>query len=157
YVLDFRDAWTITFNEFEERRPHWARQRDRRNMFRFLRGALAVIFRYNTEAECFFHAYRGAVESAKIHIIPNGFEGRIDEFSPNGGEKLKILYTGTLPDYRYDTLLDALNFVKQSSSDVAKRLHFHFVGEGTEALHADAAERGLTDMITTSGPVSHES
>ena len=48
-------------------------------------------------------------------------------------------------------------FLKQSSPDLTKRLHFHFVGEGTEALEVNAAKLGLTDIITTSGPVSHES
>ena len=157
YVLDFRDALTFTPNKFEERRPEWARRLDRRSMSRLLSGAQAVVFRYNTEAECFFRAYRDALEPSKVHIIPNGFEGEIDEFEPKNSGKLEILYTGALTDYRYDTLLDAIRFLKQSSPDLTKRLHFHFVGEGTEALDADAAKLGLTDMITISGPISHDS
>jgi hypothetical protein len=157
YVLDFRDALTFTPCKFEEQRPQWARRLDRRSISRLLSGAQAVVFRYHTEAECYFRACRDALEPSKIHIIPNGFEGEIDEFEPKDGEKLEILYTGALTDYRYDTLLDALRFLKQSCPDLTKRLHFHFVGEGTEALEVDAAKLGLTDIITTSGPVPHES
>src|SRR5262249_20114884 len=53
YVLDFRDAWTIIPTEFDARRPKWMRRADRRAMFRLLKDAQAVIFRYDTEAECF--------------------------------------------------------------------------------------------------------
>src|SRR5262249_19494904 len=56
YVLDFRDAWTITYNEFEARRPAWATRSDRRALYRLLEGAQAVTFRYHTEAECYWHA-----------------------------------------------------------------------------------------------------
>ena len=112
YVLDFRDALTFTPSKFEEQRPQWARRLDRRSMSRLLSGAQAVVFRYHTEAECYFRAYRDALEPSKIHIIPNGFEGEIDEFEPKDGGKLEILYTGALTDYRYDTLLDALSLPK---------------------------------------------
>src|SRR5690349_14236233 len=108
YVLDFRDAWTITFNEFEERRSWRASQRDRRNMFRFLKGAQSVIFRYDREAECFWRAYRGALESSKVRIIPNGFEGEVETSGAARGKNCEVLYTGTLSDYRYDTFVDAL-------------------------------------------------
>jgi hypothetical protein len=157
YVLDFRDALTFTPNDFEERRPHWARRLDRRLMSHLLSGARAVVFRYNTEAECFFRAYRDALQPSRIHLIPNGFEGDIDEFKLNNGNKLKILYTGALSDYRYDTLLEALHYLSKSSPDFISQLHFQFVGEGMEALYADAVKLGLADMITTSGPISHES
>ena len=104
YVLDFRDAWTITFNEFEARRPRWATLRDWSNMFRFLKGARAAIFRSHAEAECYYRAYRGALEPAKIHILPNGFEGDVERSTTSKGAKCEFLYTGTLGDYRYDTL-----------------------------------------------------
>src|SRR2546430_64640 len=63
YVLDFRDPWTITCTEFEARRPAWATGMDRRTLYRFLKGAQAVIFRYDTEAECYWCAYRGALDA----------------------------------------------------------------------------------------------
>jgi glycosyltransferase involved in cell wall biosynthesis len=154
YVLDFRDAWTITFNEFEERRPHWARQRDRRNMFRLLRGAQAVIFRYDTEAECYWRAYHCALEASKIRIIPNGFEGEVEPFNASRGEKCKFLYTGTLSDYRYDTLLEAIGFLKRSSPEEAAQLHFHFVGEGTRTIEDQARNLGLTEIITAEAAMS---
>ncbi len=155
YVLDFRDAWTITVSGFEARRPRWARRSDQRTMFHLLKGAQAVIFRYDTEAECFWRAYPGALEASRIYIIPNGYEGAVNEFISPDGDRCKVLYTGTLSDYRYDTLLQALQFLKQSEPDLAKRLHFQFVGEGTGVLGNEAAALGLADLVTTSGPISH--
>src|SRR5438445_276030 len=125
-------------------------------MFRLLKGPQAVIFRYDTEAECFWRAYQGALDAARIHLIPNGYEGSIDKFTLRDGNKCNILYTGTLSDYRYDTLLQALRSLKQSSPELIRQLHFHFVGEGTEALGEQGAALGLSDVITTSGPIFHE-
>jgi glycosyltransferase involved in cell wall biosynthesis len=156
YVLDFRDAWTIIPTEFDLLKPRWARSLEQRRMFRLLAGAHAVVFRYETEAECFWRAYPGVLDTSRIFIIPNGFEGHIDEFTQPAGNKLNILYTGTLSDYRYDTLLQALCSLKESSPDIVKQLHLQFVGEGTEALKSRSAVLGLTDVISTSGPIPHD-
>src|SRR5262249_31604835 len=74
YVLDFRDPWTLTLSEFEVRRPTWAQHRDQRTLYKLLKGAQAVIFRSETEAECYWCAYRVALDVSRIHIIPNGYE-----------------------------------------------------------------------------------
>ena len=100
YVLDFRDAWTLTGNEFEDRRPSWARRADRRNMYRILQGAQAVVFLYDTMAESYWRAYKGALESSRIHILPNGYEGAIDKYVESHKEKCTFFYGGTLSSYR---------------------------------------------------------
>jgi hypothetical protein len=155
YVLDFRDAWTITYNEFEARRPAWAFRRDRQNMFELLHEAQAVIFRYHTEAECFWQAYSGALDAGKIYIIPNGFELPIEEIAPAKGDKCTILYAGTLPDYRYDTLLKSLVVLKATDPSRAKNLRVLFIGEGIGAIANQAASLNLTDIIETAGRKSH--
>jgi hypothetical protein len=154
YVLDFRDAWTITYNDFEDRRPTWAKRLEQRCMYRLIEKAQSVIFRFQIEAECYWRAYTGALEASKVYIIPNGYEGEIDNFVPLEGDKCKILYTGTLSDYRYDNLLQGLAILKRSSPDLARRVYFHFVGEGTEAIAHDAAALDLSDMMTTRAPTS---
>jgi len=155
YVLDFRDAWTITYNDFEASRPAWATRLDRRALYRLLEGAQAVTFRYHTEAECYWHAYRGALDAARIHIIPNGYEGTIDEFVVPNGAKCTVLYAGTLSSYRYDTLLQALQQLQTSDPARARQLRLLFVGDGMEALADDAALLGLSDIVETTGPTSH--
>jgi hypothetical protein len=156
YVLDFRDSWTITYNEFEHRRPCWAKRLAERSMYRLLAGAQSVIFRYVSEAECYWRAYSGALDPSKVHIIPNGFEGKVEEFIPPETDRCELLYTGTVSDYRYDTLLKALACLQESSPDLANQLHLLFVGEGTEAVAHAAAALGILDLITTQGPSSHE-
>jgi len=156
YVLDFRDAKTITFNNFAARRPRWARHWDYISMYQLLSEAQSVVFRYDTEAECFWRAYRGVPAVSKIHIIPNGYDGGIDDSIPPRGSQCKVLYTGTLSDYRYDTLLQALQTLKRSDPQASNQLTFRFVGEGTAAILSAAAALGLNDMITASEAVSHD-
>jgi len=157
YVLDFRDSWTITFNEFEDNRPAWAKRAAERSMSHLLQGASAVILRWRAEAECYWRAYPGALQPTKVHLIPNGYDGSIQAYEPpTGRTTCEILYTGTLPDYRYDTLLRALAVMRRVSPDVASRLHFSFVGEGTEAVADAAVALGLSDMVTTRGAVAQE-
>ena len=155
YILDFRDSWTLTQAPFEARRPAWATRLDRRTLHRLFERAQAVILRYETEAECYVRAYGAALDVAKIHLIPNGYEGSIDEFVVPGGDQCTILYAGTLADYRYDTLLQALHRFKKSEPVRAKQLHFHFVGDGMEALANDAATLDLSDIVTTAGTKPH--
>lgn len=155
YVLDFRDPWTVTYNTFEARQPGWRKRRARRTMYQLLKGAQAVVFRYDTEAECFWHAYRGALDASKIYIIPNGYEPPIEQFVVPAGDKCTILYAGTLPDYRYDTLLRSLILLKESDPGRAKELRLCFVGEGMDALANEAAALGLSDIIETAKPKSY--
>jgi hypothetical protein len=154
YVLDFRDPWTLTTEEFEGRRPAWAKRRDRRTLYGLLRRAQAVIFRFVAEAECYWRAYPGALNASRIHFIPNGYEGPVDEFVAPGGDKCMILYTGTLISYQYDTLLQALFRFKKSDPVRASQLRLLFVGEAMEALANEASTLGLSELIMTSGPMS---
>jgi glycosyltransferase involved in cell wall biosynthesis len=155
YVLDFRDAWTITYNAFEAIRPAWAIQRDRKAMARMLRGARAVVFRYPAEAECYWRAYPGALDPANVHIIPNGYDGAIHQFRLPTGDRCRILYTGTLISYRYDTLLEAVRELRRRDPARAARLFFVCVGEGGEQLREEVALHGLSDLFDIRGPVAH--
>jgi glycosyltransferase involved in cell wall biosynthesis len=155
YVMDFRDAWTITHNEFEARRPLWATRRDRKEMYDLLRHAQGVTFRYDTEAECFWRAYRGALDASKVYLIPNGYEAPIEKYTVPQGERCIILYAGIVSDYRYDSLLTALNLLKQSDPERAKHLCLRFVGEEMDVIANEATALGLSDMIQTTGPKSY--
>jgi hypothetical protein len=157
YVLDFRDAWTITYNEFDAKRPGWARRRDRRLLYHLLSRARAVVFRYATEVECYWRAYPGALDVGRVHMIPNGFEGAIDwKPIPARGDKCTVLYGGTLSSYRWDTLLQGLRFLKSTDPARAARLRVRFVGEGTESLAHEAAKLDLWDIVEALGPTTHD-
>lgn len=155
YVLDFRDAWTITFNEFEARRPAWARLLDRRRMRRLLEGARSVVFLYDTMAECYRKTYPGALDPSKIHIIPNGYEGEIDKSAPPQTDKCTLLYTGTLSSYRYDSLLEALVQLKRCDPARAQLLRVTFVGDAMEPLAREIATLGLEDIVEIIPSVPH--
>jgi len=156
YVLDFRDSWTVTYSDFEARRPQWAIDHDRRQMYRVLKQAQAVTFRYQSEAECYWRLYPGALDRSRIHIIPNGFESMIEHADSPLGSKCKILYAGTVSSYRYDTLLQALHALKESSPSTVARLQLQFVGEGAQALAEAASSLSLSNMIIASRPIPNE-
>jgi hypothetical protein len=149
YVLDFRDPLTFVPNAFEERRPMWAIRKDRTRMFRLLRGASAVIFRHAVDAECYWRAYPKALEVEKIHLIPNGYEGKIEEFIGPKGDKCTILYSGTLTGapYRYDTLLQSLSSLKHKDPSRAKQLRLLFVGDDSQILKEQAESFGISGMV----------
>jgi hypothetical protein len=152
YVLDFRDGWTITHNDFEAQRPAWARRADRRSMYRMLEGAQAVVFLYESVAECFMGVYGGALPSSKIHIIPNGFDGRIEEFTaPAASDRCVIAYTGTLSSYEYGAFFKALRQFKDDDRAAASKLRVLFVGEGMEAVAQEASQLQLSDIVETTG------
>jgi len=128
---------------------------DRRNMFRLLESARAVIFLYESVAQCFWAAYRGALTPDQIHVIPNGFEGEVEEPTlPATGGPCRILYTGTLSSYHYHPFLKALHKLKTLDAACAAKLQIGFVGEGMDALAAEAAELDLSDIVQTSEPVT---
>ena len=155
YVLDFRDSWTLVSDPVVDKRPVWATLADRRTLYRLFKNAQAVIFRYETEAECYWRAYPGALDTERIHIIPNGFDGIVDDFKTTSGEKCQILYSGTLAYYRYDTLLHALSLLRERDKVRATRLRLVFVGEQSDRVYLEADRLGLTDIIVASPPVSH--
>jgi glycosyltransferase involved in cell wall biosynthesis len=156
YVLDFRDSWTLTYTNFERERPSWAKRLDRRILSKLFQGASGVILRSEIEAECFCRAYQGALHSSKIHIIPNGFDGSVEPPAVTRGEHCRVLYTGTLSDYRFDTFLKAVKKLKERHPECARQLRFHFIGEATETLAQEAVALGLTDLIITSEATSQD-
>jgi glycosyltransferase involved in cell wall biosynthesis len=115
-----------------------------------------VTFRYHAEAECYRRAYPGALDPARVHIIPNGFEGPIGEFDVPKGERCTIVHTGTMDSYRYDTLLEALGALHQSDPLSAGQLRIVFVGEALDGLSRQAATLGLHHLVRIAGPVTHE-
>src|SRR5262245_14119588 len=157
YVLDFRDPWTITCTDFEARRPMWARRLDRRRMFVLLQGAQSVVFRHETEAECFWRVYPEALKSTSVHLIPNGYDGDIDNIYPSKGNKCTIVYSGTLISYQYESLLAALTVLKQKAAPQSNFLHLLFVGEGIESLLKERIRTlGLSDMVEMRGQVGQD-
>lgn len=155
YVLDFRDSWTLAYNDFDAVRPAWARRSDRRTLYKLFQGARAIVFRYQSEAECYWRAYRTALDPSKVHIIPNGYSGSIDDFVAPNDNKCTILYAGTLPPYRYDTFLQALRQLKNSDPRRALQLRVLFVGDGMEVLAEEAARTGLSEIIETRSTVPY--
>lgn len=154
YVLDLRDPWGLDYYDCETRRPTWAKQIFQRIMHRAFKGAKAVVFLFDTVAERYRRLFPDALDDRKIHIIPNGYDGPIEDFEVAKGNRCRILYAGTLSTYRYDTILEALRLFKTTDRQNAQWLQVVFVGEGMEPIANDAAGLGLSDMIETRAPVS---
>jgi glycosyltransferase involved in cell wall biosynthesis len=78
----------------------------------------------------------------------------IEDFLAPDGDRCTIVYTGTLSSYRYDTLLQALHWLKKSDPARAKELHVLFIGESTEVFAQEVAALDLSDIVTIVGPTS---
>jgi len=155
YVLDFRDPWELSYYESEITRPKRVTRLAHRNMYKILEQAKSVIFLFPRMAECYWQAYRGALDASKIHIIPNGYEGEVEEFRVSNGGKCTILYTGNLSTYRYDMLLKSLHILKKTEPTLAKQLRLFFIGDGMEKMAREAAALGLSDIVQTAPPTSY--
>jgi glycosyltransferase involved in cell wall biosynthesis len=155
YVLDLRDPHGLSYYDPEIRRPDSVMRRMRRIMERVFKDAQAVVFLFDSVAECYSRAFSDALDPAKIHIIPNGYEGRIDNSVPSRGDRLNVLYTGTVVSYRFDTLLHALAELNRKASLTAQKLRLRFIGEGMEDVAKLAARLGLSNIVETAGATSH--
>jgi glycosyltransferase involved in cell wall biosynthesis len=154
YVLDLRDPWGLSYHEWDLRTPPWVGRQMRETIRDSFSGARSVVLLFDSVAQAYSLAIPGALDAEKIHIIPNGYDGTIDEFTPPDDGKCTVLYTGTIVGYRYDTLLDALLTFKETEPRQAAVLRFRFVGEGMGEMARAATERGLADIVETAGPTS---
>ncbi len=154
YVLDFRDPWGLEYYPHEVSRPDWARKQDNRMISQMFKRAQSVVFMFESVARSYLHAFPGALDRAKIHIIPNGFEGEVESFVQMPGERCVVLYAGTLKSYRYDTLLEGLSRLKQRDPKRASLLRLRFVGEGLRELVEQVTARGLSDLVEVLPPTS---
>ena len=126
-------------------------------MYRLFEKAQSVIFRYHAEAECYWRVYKNALDPAKVHIIPNGFEGKVDGVrAASEPADAKFFTRERFPIIDMIRLLQALVCLRESSPELANRLHLPFVGEGAEAVAKDAAALDVAHMITVQGPTSHD-
>ncbi|MGH7871053.1 MAG: glycosyltransferase [Candidatus Binatia bacterium] len=155
YVLDLRDPHGLSYYEADFKPPQWVKRRLRLAMHRLFKEAQSVIFLFDSVAESYCRILPGALDPKKIHIIPNGYEGPIEEFVAPNKTKLTILYTGTLGSYRYDTLLEALADLKNADAAKTDSLQLVFVGEGIDQLKKDAARLNIAEIVETRPPVSH--
>lgn len=154
YVLDFRDPWGLEYYPHEVRRPDWARRQDNRLISQMFEKAQSVVFMFESVARSYLQAFPGALDRAKIHIIPNGFEGEVESFIQIPSERCVVLYAGTLKSYRYDTLLEGLFHLKQRDPKRASLLRLRFVGEGLRELVERVTARGLSDLVEVLPPTS---
>src|SRR5262249_21774668 len=129
YIVDLRDAWTLTHNEFQTRQPEWIRRCDRRLLGRLFGGAQAIVVRYMAELDTYWRAYPGTFDPERIHLIPNGYEGSISSFNVPRGDRCTVLFTGFIGPYWYEVMLDALARLKKMEPETASKLRLLFIGE----------------------------
>jgi len=155
YVLDFRDPWGLEYYPEELRRPAWAKKVDQRIMRRMFEGAQAVVFLFESIAECYARAFPESLDRTKVHIIPNGFDGTVEKFVHVSADRCKVLYAGTLNTYRYDTLLEGLIRFRSKDPQRAMLLQLLFVGDNLEEFAMRVTDLDLMDLIKIAPPVPH--
>jgi hypothetical protein len=155
YVLDLRDPWGLSYHESEFRTPQWVKRQMRRTMHGLFNEAQSVVLLFDSVARAYSHLLPNALDPSRIHIIPNGYEGPIEECALPESSRCHVLYAGTTVGYRYDTLFEALSLLKTRDSSRAQKLRFQFVGEGADELRRAAAEMGISDLVQAEGPALH--
>lgn len=153
YVLDFRDPWGLEYYPHEVRRPAWAKRLDNRMISCMFQKAQAVVFMFESVAQAYLKAFP-TLDRAKIHIIPNGFEGEVELFAHTPGDRCTVLYAGTVTTYRYDTVLESLAQLKRKASHNAAQLRLVFVGEGFRELTERVEDLDIRDMVEILPPTS---
>jgi hypothetical protein len=146
-ILDFRDPWTISFYEFGDRRPAWARAWDRRRLARYLAAAQSVIFMHGGYAECYLSAYPNHLSDSKIHLIPHGFEPEdLCHIPPPQGNCLAVTYVGTLSCRKYDTLLSTLGTLVQRHNGNLM-IKITFIGESGDLARQMIQKTALASYV----------
>ena len=153
YVLDFRDPWGLEYYAEEVRRPVWAKRRDNRMISSMFEKAQAVVFMFESVAQAYLKAF-STLDEARIHIIPNGFEGEVEPFYQAHGDRCTVLYAGTLNSYRYDTLIEGLLELKRKDPKDAVQLRLRFIGEGLQGLAERVASLHLGEGVEILPPTS---
>ena len=145
-VLDYRDEWSISNANWEQRRPgplNSARQRAMER--RCLRAASLVLGTTPRGAEEFARLARDAGSRADVSYVWNGFDP--DDFPPvegdakpdlgNGTDRLRLTFTGTLWTLNSVAgFADGLKRLTAESPDLVARLELVFVGRRMPAQEA---------------------
>jgi hypothetical protein len=124
-------------------------------MCRMFERAQAVVFLFESIADCYVREFPGALDSRKIHIIPNGFEGAVEPFAHVANARCKVLYAGNLSTYRYDTLLEGIVRLKRKDPERTKQLQLLFVGDNLRELADRVADLDIPDLVEIAPSVSN--
>jgi glycosyltransferase involved in cell wall biosynthesis len=163
WVADFRDPWIGL--EFREPPTPWHRARQAAMERSVLERADAVVVASSTHRRTLGERSGAHVDDARVHVIPNGFDG--DEAAASGDAQspgtrgadaphFRIVFTGTLslmPDT--EVFLEAVHEALKRHPEARRTLRARLIGP-YDAGYADrAVALGLNGIVEFPGPLPH--
>lgn len=143
WIADFHDYWTDVFYLRKFYRTKIARYFDLKMEMDVLRSANIVL----THCEVGSKLYKSKLpnnQQGKIHIIRMGYdESWFENYTPNTKQDvLRIVYTGTLPDYYHsDSLFMVISKAKDQVKDLP--LEIHLIGTISKKVEDCIVQNGL--------------
>lgn len=154
WIADLRDPWTDIYYYKDLQHTAWAKARDARYEREVIEQSDALLVT-SSDTKRLFLAKAPQVESAKIKVLPNGFDEE-DFQGPSlpPEDAFLITYTGTITEtYNIETFLKALAAVAERHPDIPFRLRF--VGKISSLIHRQVADSGLEPITEVVPFVPH--
>jgi glycosyltransferase involved in cell wall biosynthesis len=154
WIADLRDPWTDIYYYKDLQHTAWAKKRDAHYEREVIEKADALLVT-SSDTRRLFLAKAPQVESAKIKVLPNGFdEEDFQDPSAPPTDAFVITYTGTITEtYNIEMFLKALSEVASRHADIPFRLRF--VGKISALVHQQVVDSGLEPITEVIPFVPH--
>jgi glycosyltransferase involved in cell wall biosynthesis len=154
WIADLRDPWTDIYYYKDLQHTAWAKKMDARYEREVIEQSDALLVT-SSDTKRLFLAKAPQVESAKIRVLPNGFDEE-DFKTPSQPpqDAFVITYTGTITEtYNIEIFLKALSEVAARHPDIP--FHLRFVGKISAQVHKQVADSGLAPITEVIPFVPH--
>jgi glycosyltransferase involved in cell wall biosynthesis len=154
WIADLRDPWTDIYYYKDLQHTTWAKNKDARYERDVIEKADALLVT-SSDTKRLFLAKAPQVGSAKIKVLPNGFDEE-DFKAPSAppADAFVITYTGTITEtYNIEAFLKALSQVASRHPDIPFRLRF--VGKISDSIFHQVVASGLEPVTEVIPFVPH--
>jgi glycosyltransferase involved in cell wall biosynthesis len=154
WIADVRDPWTDIYYYKDLQHTAWAKKIDARYEREVIEKSDALLVT-SSDTRRLFLAKAPQVESAKIKVLPNGFdEEDFKDPSAPPTDAFVVTYTGTITEtYNIEMFLKALSEVASRHTDIPFRLRF--VGKISALVHQQVVDSGLEPITEVIPFVPH--
>jgi glycosyltransferase involved in cell wall biosynthesis len=154
WIADVRDPWTDIYYYKDLQHTAWAKKKDAAYEREVIENCDALLVT-SSDTKRLFLAKAPQVESAKIKVLPNGFdEEDFEDPSAPPADAFVITYTGTITEtYNIEMFLKATAEVASRHADIPFRLRF--VGKISALIHQQIVGSGLEPVTEVIPFVPH--
>ena len=154
WIADLRDPWTDIYYYKDLQHTAWAKKIDARYEREVIEKSDALLVT-SSDTKRLFLAKAPRVESAKIQVLPNGFDEEDFKIPSNPPQNAFVItYTGTISEtYNIEIFLKALSEVAGRHPEIP--FHLRFVGKISAYVHKQVVDSGLEPITEVISFVPH--